>query len=299
MDVVYIFLIVCIVGVNSEKCVLGGIHCQCSENMEIVMYKGGCVKELDHIKMSPRDEIKVRVLDLQDNCLKTVSHEDLSRFPRLKTLNIKNQRSFMCSSFQLTKTVNVISDCDLSRRSDSLLTVILRTTTSTDLATPRVTTTTTGRKKAPTSTARPTEQVTRNYRNITFRTRKFPPKIEIITVITTTESVTTEDAVETTVADTSTALTVVTQESGVRINFSMAIATTSILLALSITTCVLNVCCCVRYERSCGACLRGVCVCKRRASHVSGQRIHFPTNRDIETLSAESLELFSLHEKCQ
>ena len=99
MDVIYIFLIVSLIGVNPEKCVLGGIQCQCSENMEIVMCTGGCLKELDDIKMSPRDETKVRVLHLQDNSLKTVSHENLSRFPRLKTLNIKNQRSFICSSF--------------------------------------------------------------------------------------------------------------------------------------------------------------------------------------------------------
>ena len=94
-----------------------------------------------------------------------------------------------------------------------------------------------------------------------------------------------------------------------KIELIVALSTTTAAVFLSVTICVCNLCVCVKYDRSCGLCLRAICVCRKIPESnlqrirfpTNREGIRFPTNRDVETLSADSLELFSLppHEKSQ
>ena len=76
--------------------------------MKMVMCKDSCLKEIDDIEIPQRIASKVRVLDLQYNCLSDISLVKLSKFSSLKTLNIKNQRAFSCTDIKHIESVCVL-----------------------------------------------------------------------------------------------------------------------------------------------------------------------------------------------
>ena len=55
----------CIITVKCEKCVWGNVQCECSNDMEMVMCKDSCLKEINDVEIPQRIASKVRLLDLQ------------------------------------------------------------------------------------------------------------------------------------------------------------------------------------------------------------------------------------------
>ena len=105
MEVLYIFLSVCIITVKCEKCVWGNVQCECSDDKKMVICNDSCLKEINDIKIPQRIASNVRVLYLQYNCLTDISLVKLAKFSSLKTLNIKNQRAFLCSDLKHIESV--------------------------------------------------------------------------------------------------------------------------------------------------------------------------------------------------
>ena len=131
---VFIFaLLLCVVVASCERCVFENVQCVCSDDMGLVMCRGSCIKQIGDIKVPHREELKVRILDLQDNCLNAISSDDLTRFPNLKVLNIKNQVSFQCSSLKHRKDIRIVSDCRETTTGSSLLLMVL-TSATTDIS---------------------------------------------------------------------------------------------------------------------------------------------------------------------
>ena len=166
-------------------------------------------------------------------------------------------------------------------------------------------------RKFITSKPRTTVAFIKSPRNITFRSRKLPPKMSFIN-ITTPTAFTGETTGYNTGDVNITTLPVLnnsTQESTLKKELIVALSTTIAAVFLSVAIYVCNLCVCVRYDRLCGLCSTAICVCRKISDSnlqrvrfpTNRERIRFPTNRDVETLSADSLELFSLplHEKSE
>ena len=47
---------------DAEKCVLGGVKCECSDDMELVPCNGMCIKQLDEVQMLSQDLSKDDVI---------------------------------------------------------------------------------------------------------------------------------------------------------------------------------------------------------------------------------------------
>ena len=125
MEVLYTFLLICIITVKCETCVWGNVQCECSDNIKLVMCKDSCLKEINDIEIPQRTASKVIVLDLQYNCLTDISFVKLAKFSSLKTFNIKNQHAFLCLDLKYIEAVCVISDCNQIKIKSSFLTQIL------------------------------------------------------------------------------------------------------------------------------------------------------------------------------
>ena len=75
MELLFLVALVFFANVSGENCDLGGNPCQCSDDMSFVMCKGLCVKDIGDLDIPARYWKKVKVLDLQQNCLTKINLE--------------------------------------------------------------------------------------------------------------------------------------------------------------------------------------------------------------------------------
>ena len=270
--------------VQSERCVLGGVPCLCSDDMALVVCKGSCIKQLDEIKMSTKFESRVQVLDVENNCLKEITDHAIARFPNLRTLKVKNQFGDICSGLKVNNAFKVISDCVVSKSTSLPLNRLMTTTLPVSKTTNQTVRQTVSTIPGPNTT----------HQRIVLNTRK--PLLQLTTQTQQTTDVTTDGDLE------STSIPLNNTKDGHRFQMDVVIAlcSTSALLVISVCACFVNFCFRMGYDRTTN---QFTCCVRCRKTRPTRNRTHilFPTNNSIETLSADSVELFttSFHDKYQ
>ena len=81
------------------------------DDFRILRCRGSCLKGLTDLKMSTGDAEKIHFLDLQNDCLRKLSHGELSTYENLKILDIKNQKAFNCVNLSVFTGLKLLSDC--------------------------------------------------------------------------------------------------------------------------------------------------------------------------------------------
>ena len=293
MELLCLVMLVVFANVNGENCDLGGNPCQCSDDMSLVMCTRLCLKDIADLDIPEKYWEKVKVLDLQQNCLTKINLKHVERLKNLEIINVKNQRFALCHRLNEVKIqkLKVVSDCKLTTL-QRIVTASLTTTKDMDKYT---------EQDHWTESADPIEETTVSTTRRKFKTRKPYPKFKILTSVIL--NITTGLPQNLTVFD-STLPTDLPQPSDLpqptenQLNIVIAVSTTCALLSVTVIACGIHVCCDCRCERNCSKKCSKRCNKRNRRTYLT-PRMHFPRNQDVETLSGDSIELFSVHEKCQ